>query len=94
MKKRRPAGISAADWNAVDSPPVSSKLIARMRPARRGRPPLGEVSKEQVTLRLDADVLARFRDTGMGWQTRINDALRKSAASLDARPAAKKAKRG
>jgi uncharacterized protein (DUF4415 family) len=100
MKKRRPAGISAADWNAVESPPIGSQLIARMRPARRGRPPLGETSKEQVTLRIDADVIARFRASGAGWQSRINEVLRRSAAALDvkSRPAtrsvAKKAKRG
>ena len=33
-------------------------------------------TKQQVTLRLDQDVLARFRATGPGWQSRINAALR------------------
>jgi uncharacterized protein (DUF4415 family) len=33
-------------------------------------------SKEQVTLRLDRDVLEWFRTTGRGYQTRINAALR------------------
>ena len=42
---------------------------------RRGRP-LGSGSKVQVTLRLDAEVLERFKATGAGWQTRINDALK------------------
>ena len=32
--------------------------------------------KQQVTLRLDADVVAKFRNTGAGWQARINAALR------------------
>ncbi|MEH6790236.1 BrnA antitoxin family protein [Parasphingorhabdus sp.] len=32
--------------------------------------------KEQVTLRLDADVLRWFRESGRGYQTRINAALR------------------
>jgi uncharacterized protein (DUF4415 family) len=32
-----------------------------------------------VKLRLDAAVLAHFRATGPGWQTRINAALRKAA---------------
>lgn len=32
--------------------------------------------KAQVTLRLDPDVLAKFRATGAGWQARINAALR------------------
>jgi uncharacterized protein (DUF4415 family) len=44
-----------------------------------GRPPLGIEAKKQVTLRLDADVLERFRSTGAGWQSRINATLRKAA---------------
>ncbi|MEH6791558.1 BrnA antitoxin family protein [Parasphingorhabdus sp.] len=56
-----------------------SKLI---RPAdgtltKPGRPKLKN-PKQQVTLRLDQAVVERFRATGAGWQTRINDALRKS----------------
>ena len=35
--------------------------------------------KEQVTLRLDQDVLEYFQEGGPGWQDRINDALRKAA---------------
>lgn len=33
--------------------------------------------KEQVTLRIDRDVLDHFQEDGPGWQDRINDALRK-----------------
>ncbi|WP_375249807.1 BrnA antitoxin family protein [Sphingomonas sp.] len=33
-------------------------------------------TKKQVTLRLDQDVLEKFRATGPGWQARINAALR------------------
>jgi uncharacterized protein (DUF4415 family) len=36
-------------------------------------------AKEQVTLRIDQDVLEHFREGGPGWQDRINDALRKAA---------------
>jgi uncharacterized protein (DUF4415 family) len=36
-------------------------------------------AKEQVTLRIDQDVLEFFREGGPGWQDRINDALRKAA---------------
>ncbi len=32
--------------------------------------------KEQITLRLDRDVLAWFKAGGEGYQTRINEALR------------------
>jgi len=34
--------------------------------------------KQAVKLRLDADVLAAYRKTGTGWQTRINADLRKA----------------
>ena len=34
--------------------------------------------EQAVKLRLDADVLAAYRKTGHGWQTRINADLRKA----------------
>jgi uncharacterized protein (DUF4415 family) len=49
---------------------VGDKLI------RRGRPPL-DTRKKLVSLRLDQDVIERFRAGGPGWQSRINAALRK-----------------
>ncbi len=36
-------------------------------------------TKEQVSIRLDGDLLGYFRSTGPGWQGRVNDALRKVA---------------
>jgi len=39
--------------------------------------------KEQVTLRLDADVLHWFRQSGSGYQTRINAALRRFVEADD-----------
>jgi uncharacterized protein (DUF4415 family) len=44
---------------------------------RRGRPKL-DSPKEAIKLRLDADVLEAYRETGDGWQTRINADLRKA----------------
>ena len=46
-----------------------------------GRPSLdpSEV-KERITIRLDKDVLSKLRATGPGWQTRINEILRKAVA--------------
>jgi len=44
---------------------------------RRGRPP-AVIRKQQITLRLDVDVLNTFRSGGPGWQSRINAALRKA----------------
>ena len=36
-------------------------------------------AKEQVSLRIDRDVLDYFQEGGPGWQDRINEALRKIA---------------
>ena len=36
-------------------------------------------AREQVTLRIDRDVLEHFQEGGPGWQERINAALRKAA---------------
>ncbi len=44
---------------------------------RPGRP-VSENPKKQVTLRLDPDVIEKFRATGKGWQSRINAELRKA----------------
>lgn len=44
---------------------------------RPGRP-VSENPKKQVTLRLDPDVVEKFRATGKGWQSRINAELRKA----------------
>lgn len=65
---------------------IGGKVI---RPARGtltkgpGRPK-SEAPKKSVHLRLSPDVLDHFRATGPGWQTRIDEALRK-AAKLSAR---------
>jgi uncharacterized protein (DUF4415 family) len=44
---------------------------------RRGRPPKLD-RKQSTTLRLDVDVIEHFRSFGPGWQTRINDTLRRA----------------
>jgi uncharacterized protein (DUF4415 family) len=44
---------------------------------RRGRPKLAS-PKEQISVRLDPDVLAALRASGPGWQATINQILRKA----------------
>ena len=44
---------------------------------KRGRRPLDN-PKKAISLRLDADVLDKFKADGPGWQGRMNDALRKA----------------
>ena len=59
-----------------EAPEAIRKTFAKSR----GRPK-GSVkveAKQAISLRLDPDVLAYWRSTGPGWQSRINDALRKA----------------
>jgi uncharacterized protein (DUF4415 family) len=60
-------GIKAAD--------LTPEILARV--ARRG--PQKAPTKIPVSLRLSADVVKHFKDSGPGWQSRIDDALRKIA---------------
>ena len=86
---KRPAHISREDWDAVDFPPLTDEQLARMRPARevfpdidkfpkpRSRGPQKTPTKVQTTLRLDREILDHFRHGGRGWQTRVNEELRR-----------------
>lgn len=90
MPKNEPS--ISPDWvDPDDAPPWTAEMFDRaewshgdivLKPAgvlpHPGRPKLAS-PKRQVTLRLDSDVLERFRAGGPGWQTRINEALRKAA---------------
>jgi uncharacterized protein (DUF4415 family) len=63
-------------------PKKISRIKAEAGEAKRQLAPLPEPEyykpiKKPVTLRLDADILAWFRRRDRGYQTRINQALRK-----------------
>jgi uncharacterized protein (DUF4415 family) len=47
---------------------------------KRGRGPQRAPTKVLTTVRLDADVIAFFKAQGRGYQTRINEELRKVVA--------------
>jgi uncharacterized protein (DUF4415 family) len=53
---------------------VLPELYANVQRAR-GRPPTGK-ARQVVSIRLDAEVIAKFKATGPGWHRRINDALK------------------
>lgn len=72
-----------------DNPEWTAADFARAQPAAEVLPPhllkiMGikprgkqvAPTKQAVTVRYSPDVLAAFRATGAGWQTRMNDALR------------------
>ncbi|ADE16077.1 conserved hypothetical protein [Nitrosococcus halophilus Nc 4] len=89
MRAARERGESQSDWKTVrerieagiepeedeDSPEGTGAIREAIAKRRAGRP-AGSSTKEQVSLRIDRDVLAAFRATGPGWQTRLNAALR------------------
>src|SRR3954469_19895103 len=55
---------------------IGDTVIREARP--RGRPPKAEGErKEKVTLRLSPDVLESARNSGSGWQTRMDEQMRK-----------------
>jgi len=87
MRKRKPTG--GRKWvDPEDAPPLDrdwferaeiregERLLRKARP--RGRPK-SAAPKKAVSLRLDADIVAYYRATGPGWQSRINAALRRAA---------------
>ena len=79
------AGIAADP----DTRELTAEEIARMRPAsevvphiveryRRTRGKQKAPAKKHISIRLDADLAEHFRNSGPGWQTRLNDALRRA----------------
>ena len=82
-ENEQPIGVSANDpddikpeldeaWFEEADAYIGAKLV------RRGRPK-SDNPKQPVSIRLDPDVIDWFKRSGEGWQTRINDALRKVA---------------
>ncbi|GLQ09492.1 hypothetical protein GCM10007913_14240 [Devosia yakushimensis] len=81
-------GYTREDWDAVDSPELTDEELAQARPfaevypdlaesirRARGRPKVAS-PRQQISLRLDPDVIEKFKATGKGWQSRINDVLK------------------
>lgn len=74
----------APEWDEADFRKAEFKIGDKLvRPAtgtyaKRGRPRLDK-PKQLVTLRLDPDVLARLRESGPGWQSKVNEILKKAA---------------
>lgn len=54
---------------------LAERAVAQAEEAKAGRPHSG---KQVVSIRLDPDVIEKFRATGPGWQARMNEALRKA----------------
>ncbi len=84
MPPKKPAG--SPEWtDPDDAPELTEEFFANaeildggtfVRRAR-GRPK-SVAAKEQISVRLDPDVLAKLREAGPGWQTQINVLLREA----------------
>jgi uncharacterized protein (DUF4415 family) len=61
--------------NAVSLTGLPKGLQTTLRQIQ-GRGPQKTPRKVSTTVRLDVEVLAAFKATGKGWQTRMNDALK------------------
>jgi uncharacterized protein (DUF4415 family) len=59
-----------------DLPELTEEMLARAKVNRGGRP-ASLNPRKQLTLRLPADVIERWKATGPGWQTRMADRLSK-----------------
>lgn len=84
-------GYTRADWDEVsDNPEMTEAELRELRPFREVFPdlaasidrklgrPKADNPKKAISLRLDAEVIERFKATGDGWQSRMNEALRKA----------------
>lgn len=75
------AAITRAALQDPDALPFTDAEWAVAAPVRgRGRP-AGSGTKVATNIRLDRDLVEAFKDTGDGWQTRMNDALREWATA-------------
>ena len=57
-------------------PELTSEMLGRAQVKKGGRP-VSANPRQLITIRLPADVLARWKATGPGWQTRMAERLSK-----------------
>jgi uncharacterized protein (DUF4415 family) len=86
-------GYTQADWDDVsDNPEWTAEDMAKAKPfaevlpelaesARRVRGKQRAPTKQLVSLRLDRSIVDAFKGEGPGWQTRINEALKRAIRS-------------
>ena len=103
MKQKSTSKQSATDWDRIevmtdeeidlsDIPAIPPEKFAQAI-VRRGLKPLPK--KQQLTLRLDSDVIAWFKAQGHGYQSRMNALLRAymDAHTAENTPSAKRGSR-
>ncbi len=82
LRRARAQGQSGSDWERVrralqeDAQAAEqTQAIAEVMERKRGRPVQGE-PKTAISLRVPDSVLAAYKATGPGWQSRMTQALK------------------
>lgn len=85
MRAAKKRGEDRTDWvrvrheaNHDPAAAIMNRKIGKAIARRRGRPVVGE-PKTAISLRLPQSVVARWRASGTGWQTRMVEILEKRA---------------
>jgi uncharacterized protein (DUF4415 family) len=90
MPNAKRTGFSKKDLRDVsDNPELTKADFARAKPfsevfpdlaasIRKGRGPNKSPTKKLVSLRRSPEVIEHFKSTGAGWQSRIDETLRKA----------------
>lgn len=82
MAKRKPlidANGEVRELSAADMAkfrPAAEVLPSPLKKKLGVRGPQKSPTKERITIRLSREVVDQFRDSGDGWQTRVDAALR------------------
>ena len=66
--------MTKADFAAAKSLKAAMPDVVEVMKRGRGRPKVAH-PKQRVSLRLDPEIIAAYKATGEGWQSRINDIL-------------------
>lgn len=90
MPAKNTAG--SVEWtDPDDAPELTAEMLERAEVfdnntyVRRGRGrPRSDDPKQQISVRLDPDVLAKLREAGPGWQAQINRLLREALGLVGA----------
>ncbi len=73
--------LTAADVKRFK--PAKHALPGSLMAKLKVRGPQKTPTKERITIRLSPEVVQEFRDTGEGWQTRVDSALKDWLRSHD-----------
>jgi uncharacterized protein (DUF4415 family) len=73
--KEEDAAIRKAALADPDAQPMSPEVLASLKPRKPGRPK-APFKKVAISVRFDDSVVAFFKASGDGWQTRMNDVLK------------------